>query len=150
MNTDLLTEDLRKKQRNNESFWLFGEPDAVVSQFEDGFGDTRYIVKVTGFDYYNTESGEVESGDLSKIAMWMLDTDYDGRSLFPSQVFYPNSDNDGWKQLAKNLKGSIDQDLIKEFKSGESLPFDVGEYKRVAVKIVDDRGDRKSEDHPAR
>ena len=140
MNTDLLTEDLRKKQRNNESFWLFGEPDAVVSQFEDGFGDTRYIVKVTGFDYYNTESGEVESGDLSKIAMWMLDTDYDGRSLFPRQVFYPNSDNDGWKQLAKNLKGSVDQDLIKEFKSGESLPFAAGEYKRVAVKIVDDRG----------
>ena len=140
MNTDLLTEDLRKKQRSSESFWLFGEPDAEVSQFEDGFGDIRYVAKVKGFDYYNTESGEVESGDLSKIAMWMLDTDYDGRSLFPQQVFYPNSDNDGWKQLAKNLKGSVDQELIKEFKSGESLPFSAGEYKRVAIKIVDDRG----------
>lgn len=140
MTTDLLTEDLRKKQRNNESFWLFGEPDAEVSEFQDGFGDTRYIVKVQGFDYYNTESGEIESGDLSKIAMWMLDTDYDGRSLFPRQVFYPNSDNDGWEQLAKSFKGSVDQNLIREFKSGESLPFAAGEYKRIAVNIVDDRG----------
>ncbi len=25
----------------------------------------------------------------AKIAMWMLDLDYDGRSLFPRQVFFP-------------------------------------------------------------
>ena len=27
MNTDLLTEDLKKKRSNNESFWLMGQPD---------------------------------------------------------------------------------------------------------------------------
>ena len=140
MNTDLLTEDLRKEQRSNESFWLFGEPDASVTTFEDGFGDTRYVVKVEGFDYYNTETGNVESGSLDKIAMWLLDPDYDGRSLFPRQVFYPNSHNEGWKQLAKNLKGAVDEELIQDFTSDKSLPFSAGEHKRVAVKIVDDRG----------
>ncbi len=140
MNTDLLTEDLRKEQRSNESFWLFGEPDASVTAFEDGFGDTRYVVNVGGFDYYNTETGNVESGGLDKIAMWLLDPDYDGRSLFPRQVFYPNSDNEGWKQLAKNLKGAVDEELIQDFTTDKSLPFSAGEHKRVAVKIVDDRG----------
>jgi adenine-specific DNA-methyltransferase len=50
---------------------------------------------VSGFDYYNTRSGIIESGGTEKIAMWMLDTDYDGRSLFPRQVFFPMSDDNG-------------------------------------------------------
>ena len=44
---------------------------------------------IQGFDYYNTRTGNVESGGADKIAMWMLDLDYDGRSLFPRQVFFP-------------------------------------------------------------
>src|SRR5205823_13511580 len=39
--------------------------------------------EVRGFDYYNTRTGTIESGDTSKIAMWLFDTDYDGRSLYP-------------------------------------------------------------------
>ena len=27
--------------------------------------------------------------------MWMLDTDYDGRSLFPRQVFFPMAGDEG-------------------------------------------------------
>jgi adenine-specific DNA-methyltransferase len=46
-------------------------------------------VEVRGFDYYNTRTSTIESGDASKIAMWLLDTDYDGRSLYPRQVFFP-------------------------------------------------------------
>ena len=48
----------------------------------------KYRVTVNGFDYYNTKTGEIESGGADKIAMWMLDPDYDGRSLFPRQVFF--------------------------------------------------------------
>ncbi len=72
---------------------------------------------------------------------WMLDTDYDGRSLFPQQVFFPLSgEKEGWGKLAKNLKAEIDQELIEAYKGTVSLPFEVGEYKQCAVKIVDDRG----------
>lgn len=98
-------------------------------------------VEVKGFDYFNTKTGQLESGGNDRIAVWMLDTDYDGRSLFPRQVFFPMSgEKEGWTKLAKNLKAEIDEELIEAFKGTISLPFEAGKYNRVAVKIVDDRG----------
>ena len=77
----------------------------------------------------------------AEIALWLLDTDYDGRSLFPRQVFFPMAgDKEGWARLAKNLKAEIDEDLIEAYRGTVSLPFAPGPHKRVAVKIVDDRG----------
>lgn len=100
-----------------------------------------YQVEVLGFDYYNTKTGAIESGGPERIAMWMLDTDYDGRSLFPRQVFFPMAgEKDGWSRLAKNLKAEIDQELIEAYRGTVSLPFEAGKNRRIAVKIVDDRG----------
>ncbi len=96
-------------------------------------------VEVQGFDYYNPKTGTVESGNKSDIAMWMLDTDYDGRSLFPSQIFFPMAGaKEGWTTLAKNLKAEIDEEKIETFGGTVSLPFTPG--KAVAVKIIDARG----------
>ena len=137
MNADLLTEDLKRKRASNESFWLIGQPDVHVQTV----ADSNHRVSVQGFDYYNTKTGDVESGGQDKIAMWMLDTDYDGRSLYPRQVFFPMSgSNDGWARLARNLKAEIDEELIEAYRGGTSLPFESGEHRRIAVKIVDDRG----------
>lgn len=73
--------------------------------------------------------------------MWMLDTDYDGRSLFPKQVFFPMAgENEGWSRLAKNLRAEIDETLIEAYRGTVSLPFEAGDNRRIAVKIVDDRG----------
>ena len=137
MNGDLFTDDLKKNRSGNESFWLVGQPDVELQKQKDG----KYIVEVKGFDYYNTKSGEIESGDSSKIATWELDTDYDGRSLYPNQIFFPMSGlNDGWTKLAKTLKTEIDEDKIEQYRGTVSLPFDLGINKKVAVKIIDDRG----------
>src|SRR5574337_153112 len=101
----------------------------------------KYRVSVHGFDYYNTKTGELESGGSERIAVWMLDTDHDGRSLYPRQVFFPMSgENEGWAKLARNLKAEVDEELIEAYRGTESLPFEAGEHRRVAVKIVDDRG----------
>ena len=94
MNADLLTEDLKKKRASNESFWLIGQPDITVQKIKDGKDKGKYRVEVMGFDYYNTKTGTIESGGNEKIAMWMLDTDYDGRSLFAAPGFLP----DGWRE----------------------------------------------------
>jgi adenine-specific DNA-methyltransferase len=135
MNADMLTDDLRKKRSSNESFWLVGQPDVRIHKVEDG----KIQVEVMGFDYYNPKTGNVESGGKKNIAMWMLDTDYDNRSLFPSQVFFPIAGaKDGWAKLAKNLKAEIDEEKIEAFKGTISLPFEAGSA--VAVKIIDDRG----------
>ena len=141
MNADLLTDDLRKKRSSNESFWLVGQPDVQVETIRDGEQAGKIRVSVQGFDYYNTKTGTVESGNIDKIAMWMLDTDYDGRSLYPRQVFFPMASNkDGWSRLARNLRAEIDEELIEAYRGSVSLPFTAGDYNRVAVKIVDDRG----------
>ena len=141
MNPDLLTEDLKKKRASNESFWLVGQPDVYLHLIRRGPNTGKYQVQVQGFDYYNTKTGEVESGGDDRIALWMLDTDYDGRSVYPQQVFFPMSgNNEGWSRLARNLKAEIDEDLIEAYRGTTSLPFEMGENRRVAVKIVDDRG----------
>ncbi|MEK7680000.1 MAG: site-specific DNA-methyltransferase [Deltaproteobacteria bacterium] len=141
MNADMLTDDLKKKRASNESFWLIGQPDIRLEKIKTGEDKGKYRVEVLGFDYYNTKSGTIDSGGTEKIAVWMLDTDYDGRSLFPRQVFFPMSgEKDGWSRLAKNLKAEIDEELIEAYRGTVSLPFEIGDNKRAAVKIVDDRG----------
>ncbi len=136
MNTDLLTSDLKKKTTGNEPFWLIGQPDIEVKK--EG---NKHVVIVNGFDYYNTKTGEIESGDTSKIAMWELDTNYDGRSLYPRQVFFPISgQNEGWSKLAKNLKAYLNEELMEQYSGNKSIPFSSGNNKQIAVKIIDDRG----------
>ena len=141
MNADLLTDDLKRKRASNESFWLVGQPDVAVHQIGKGQHTGKWQVEVRGFDYYNTKSGDVESGGEDKIAVWLLDTDYDGRSLYPRQVFFPLAGpRDGWARLARNLKAEIDEDLIEAYRGTVSLPFEASEHRRIAVKIIDDRG----------
>jgi adenine-specific DNA-methyltransferase len=153
MNADLLTDDLKKKKSSNESFWLIGQPDVEVKRVGsasplpspphqgEGAGGTFYQVSVHGFDYYNPAKGTVQSGGTDNIALWLLDTDYDGRSLYPRQVFFVLSPGkDQLQRLAKTLKAEIDPDLIESYYGTQSLPFEAGPNKRVAVKIVDDRG----------
>jgi adenine-specific DNA-methyltransferase len=141
MNADLLTEDLKKKRASNESFWLIGQPDVRIERIAKGEDQGKLRVSVHGFDYYNTKTGGIESGGEDKIAVWLLDTDYDGRSLYPRQVFFPMAgEKEGWAKLAKNLKAEIDEELIEAYRGTVSLPFEAGEHKRIAVKIVDDRG----------
>lgn len=141
MNTDLMTEDLKKKRSSNQSFWLIGQPDVELIQIEKGKDKGKYKVKVNGFDYYDVKKGTVESGNSGRIAMWMLDTNYDGMSIEPMQVFFPlGGKKDGWAKLAKTLKAEIDQDLIEQYAGTESLPFVIDGGTMVAVKIIDDRG----------
>ena len=137
MNTDLLTDDLKKKKANEESsFWLIGQPDIDLKRKGE-----KYVVTVNGFDYYDTRTGEIKSGSPSNIAMWELDTDYNGRCLYPKQVFFPlEGENGGWSKLAKALQAYVDEDLISSYAGNQSLPFKTGKNKQIAVKIIDDRG----------
>lgn len=137
MNADLLTDDLKKQRSSNQSFWLMGQPDVQLTK---GSGDL-WQVEVNGFDYFDTAKGELVSGGKGNIAAWMLDTDYDSRSLFPRQVFFPMAGSkDGWGKLKKEIKAELDESALSKFSGTISIPFVAGENKRIAVKIVDDRG----------
>ena len=137
MNTDLLTEDLKKNARSNESFWLMGQPDVEVHTLKDG----KLQVEVHGFDYFDTKSGELKSGGKRDIAVWELDTDYDDRSLFPRQVFFPMAGKkDGWYKLKKDIRAELNEELLGQYHGTKSLPFEPGDNRCIAVKIVDNRG----------
>lgn len=137
MNADLLTDDLKKQRSSNQSFWLMGQPDVQLAKVKDGL----WQVEVNGFDYFDTAKGELVSGGKGNIAAWMLDTDYDSRSLFPRQVFFPMAGSkDGWGKLKKEIKAELDESALAKFGGTVSIPFEAGENKRIAIKIVDDRG----------
>jgi adenine-specific DNA-methyltransferase len=141
MNPDMFTSDLKKKRVSNDSYWLIGQPEVQINKLKQGPDEGKYQIEVLGFDYYNTKKGTIESGGSEKISMWMLDTDYDGRSLYPRQVFFPMAgEKEGWSKLARNLKAEIDQELMESYRGTFSLPFMPGGNRRIAVKIIDDRG----------
>ncbi len=149
MNTDLLTDDLKKARSSNQSFWLMGQPDVEVRRVlpspaggrATGGEGPLYQVEVHGFDYFDTARGELVSGGKGKIAMWLLDTDYDERSLFPRQVFLPMAGKgEGWQKLKKAIKAELNEDLLEQFHGTVSLPFAAGDNRKIAVKIIDDRG----------
>ena len=137
INPDLTISDLKsnKKKATGQSFHLVGQPDLQIYK-----EDNKHIVEVRGFDYYNPHTGNVASGQGSDIAMWMLDTDYDGRSLLPTQVFFPMSDMQKDLEKLKELMPDIDEDLILKCKGLQSIPFASGDYQRCAVKIIDNKG----------
>ena len=73
--------------------------------------------------------------------MWALDTDYDNRSLYPRQVFFPMAgDKEGWYKLKKDIRAELDETLLGQFHGTVSLPFAPGDNRCIAVKIVNDRG----------
>lgn len=135
MNPDLQTGDLKKKRVSNESFWLVGSPDVKIIKVDD----EQIKVEVLGFDYYDTIKSEIISGGKDKIACWMLDPDFDERSICPTQIFFPLADTEQtWGKLKRNLKAELDQEKMQAFFGSVSLPFKPG--KKIAVKIIDNRG----------
>ena len=143
MSPDLQTGDLRRGRSGESSFWLMGRPDAELRRLESGEDAGKWVAEVHGFDYYDPVSGEMRSGESDAIAMWMLDPDYDGRSVYPRQVFFPMSAGQVmWRKLAGDLRAEVDADLMEKFTGRVSLPFEVesGESRLVAVKIIDNRG----------
>lgn len=115
MNTDLLTEDLKKARSSNQSFWLMGQPDVEVRKRKDA----RYEVEVNGFDYFDTSKGELVSGGKK-----------------------------GWYKLKKDIRAELNEELLDQYHGTVSLPFEAGENRKVAVKIVDDRGPHKGSGTP--
>jgi adenine-specific DNA-methyltransferase len=72
------------------------------------------------------------------VAAWFLDSDYDGKTFFVTQAFFP--DKSAWEKLAKALKTVVDADRFEAFSGTKSLAFQPGENTRVAVKVIDPRG----------
>jgi len=69
---------------------------------------------------------------------WMLDTDYNGPVFCASQVFI--SCTGAWDNLKRSFKAEFDDSVWEHLAGTESEPFALGEHKRIAVKVIDERG----------
>jgi adenine-specific DNA-methyltransferase len=47
---------------------------------------------------------------------------------------------DGWQKLRRDIRAELDETRLAGFNGTVSLPFEAGENRKVAVKVVDDRG----------
>ncbi len=117
---------------------MFGLPRVKLSR-PDANG--QYTAAMEGVDIYNPVDNSVRSSGADKVAAWFLDSDYDGRTFCITQAFFP--DRDAWDKLARALNGKdgvIDAAAFEAFSGTVSLPFPPGKYKRIAVKVIDPRG----------
>jgi len=124
---------LLKTTASSQLFTVFGEPDVTLKPDGDEF-----TVELHGVDVYDPLTGDVHSAHAGQIAAWFLDTDYDGRTFAICQAFFPNKS--AWKKLERALKGTLDKERFEQLTGRVSLPFEAGKHNRVAVKVIDQRG----------
>ena len=131
---DVTMGDLLKDTPSSQLFTVFGLPRTTLERASDG----QYTVTMEGVDVYNPVDNTVNSSGADRVAAWFVDSDYDGRTFCITQAFFP--DKSAWTKLARALKSVIDPDSFDKFSGTQSLPFPVGQHKRVAVKVIDPRG----------
>jgi adenine-specific DNA-methyltransferase len=125
---------LLKETSNSQLFSVFGLPEIEVDAVKDG----SYTVTLKGVDIFDPVENTVRSTGASKVAAWFLDSDFDNRCFCITQAFFPNQD--AWAKIAKALGSAGNEEAFEAFKGTVSLPFEAGEHKRIAVKVIDPRG----------
>lgn len=138
---DVAMSDLLKTTRASEIFSVTGLPDVTVQKLKDknAAGEPMYQVDVNGLDIFNPANMEQESVEGENLPCWMLDTDYDpSGSFYATQVFFPKTS--AWDNLQKSLKASFDESVWSHLAGTTSEPFVLGSRRRIAVKVIDERG----------
>lgn len=136
---DLMMGDLLKNTRASQIFSVCGLPDIDVTRAakKDKADPERWQVKLLGLDTFDPitmESRHTLGGD---VPAWFLDTDYDGLCFNVSQAFFPRG---AWDALKKSLKADFDETVFDHLAGDVSAPFESGEQRQVAVKVIDERG----------
>jgi adenine-specific DNA-methyltransferase len=137
---DVAMSDLLKTTRASEIFSLTGLPDATLrrAKKKGPEGQTLYEVELRGLDTFDPESMGTESIRGDDVPCWMLDSDYDGMSFYATQVFFPRTS--AWDNLQRSLGARFDDSVWTHLAGTVSEPFVLGERRRVAVKVIDERG----------
>jgi adenine-specific DNA-methyltransferase len=137
---DLLMGDLLKTLRSSQIFSVCGLPDVDLRKFAPISGGTtpRFEVELKGLDVFDPITMENESEPGSNVPAWLLDTDYNGLCFRASQVFFPRTS--AWDSLKRSLKGEFEDSVWEHLAGTVSTPFEGGAHGRIAVKVLDDRG----------
>ena len=135
MNADLVMGDDLKKTGAGNLFMVFGEPDIVLKTEGD-----ECVVELLGVDVYDPTTGEVRSSATDQIALWMIDTNYNGESFFVRHCYFTGG-QDPYKRLKTALKAEIDEEAWASLYRTVSRSFPKPETGKIAVKVINDYGD---------
>lgn len=137
---DVAMSDLLKTSRASEIFSITGLPDVVVRKTgkKNDDGAALYEVELKGLDIFNPSTMEQEAIEGQNMPAWMLDTDYNGMSFYATQVFFPKTS--AWDNLKKSLKADFDVSVWGHLAGTVSEPFVPGDSGRIAIKVIDERG----------
>jgi adenine-specific DNA-methyltransferase len=137
---DLYMGDLLKNMRSSQILSVCGLPEVKVEQVGPAApgGPPRYQVTLLGLDVFNPVTMDVHHRSGDDVPAWFLCADYNGRCFHISQAFFPRTA--AWDNLKRSLKGSFNDSLWDHLAGATSAPFEAGEHRQIAVKVIDDRG----------
>jgi len=135
---DLMMGDLLKHMRSSQIFSVCGLPEIKVHRKESKDGPHQYQVELVGLDVFDPMTMEVDHEPGGEVPAWFLDTNYNELSFHVSQAFFPRTS--AWDNLKRALKGVYEDSVWEHLASNKSEPFEAGEHKQIAVKVIDDRG----------
>jgi adenine-specific DNA-methyltransferase len=129
--------DLLKSAKGSQLFTVFGQPDVGIKHVGE-----EYIVELLGVDIYDPTKGKVHPSRPEDVAAWFLDQDYNGYTFCITQAFFPKeaTNRNPWDKLENALHGSISKEKMENLRGTTSLPFRAGDQKRIAAKVIDQRG----------
>ena len=137
---DLMMGDLLKNMRSSQIFSVCGQPEISVKREKEKVkgGEDLYRVELLGLDVFDPITMEVTHRTGEDVPAWFLDTDYNDLCFHVSQAFFPRTS--AWDNLKKALKGEYEESVWDHLSGATSAPFEAGEHKQIAVKVIDDRG----------
>jgi adenine-specific DNA-methyltransferase len=151
---DLMQDGLKKKPgKSAASFVTIGEPDIVPHKK----GKT-VTIEIQGLDIYDPIKDEVKARNISDIAYWMVDDDYDGSNFIVKQVFFCGGEKDEFdkwkkgleslakdnakKKVEKTLKIEIDDEAFDRLYGHISHPIEVTKKgQKIAVRVISQFGE---------
>jgi adenine-specific DNA-methyltransferase len=136
---DLIMGSLLKTTRASQLFSVCGLPDVEVQRAPNKKDESeKWSVHLRGVDTFDPSTMETRSVKGSDVPAWFLDTDYNGRVFRVCQAFFPRTQ--AWDALKRSLKAEFDESLFDHLAGDTSAPFEPGEHRTVAVKVIDERG----------
>ncbi len=154
---DLLQEGLKKKPaKSAASFVTIGEPDIDIIK-----SGKEIQVEIKGLDIYDPIKDEVKARNISDIAYWMVDEDYDGSNFVVNQVFFCGGDKSEFakwkkgldslakdstkKKVEKTLKIEIDDEAFDRLYGHISHPITIKRKgHKIAVRMISQFGEEST------
>ena len=136
---DLLMGDLLKTTRASQIFSVTGSPDVRLVRLKRKNGNgPLYRVELLGLDVFDPVSMQTDHRKGDDVPAWLLDTDYDDLVFHVSQAFFPRTS--AWDALKRALRATFEDSVWEHLAGTVSEPFGAGQNRKVAVKVIDDRG----------